>query len=273
MEYFQKNKTIPIVFSCSNQFIKILAVAVESIAENSSPDYYYDIFVLYNSKHFFDLSQGDRLYDLLKDNMHLSFIDVNEIAERVQFFSYAHVSEESCYRLLIPDVIKTYDKVIYLDCDLVVLRDLRELYEIDVTDYVFAAAREELNIHQKEYVNKNLQIPWEQYVNAGVMLINMEKYRACDLLKQYTAVIMAKKRYRYIEQDILNKVCNDQILYLDSTWNIRWYLPNERINTMSIIHYASRVKPWSTQGIPFENFFWRYAVNTPFHIELLEGIQ
>ncbi|MDO5521889.1 MAG: glycosyltransferase family 8 protein [bacterium] len=269
MDNFNDRKIIPIVFACSNTFIKILAVAIQSIREHSSPEYYYDIYVLYNSNTYFDLGKAYRIYGILKKNMGLHFIDIKDNINHSIFRGYAHVSEETCYRLLIPEVITQYEKVIYLDCDLVVLRDLKELFETDISTYAFAAVKEELNIYQKEYVQTRLGVPADEYINAGIMLINMELFRSKRLKENYIAAIRERKHYRYPEQDVLNQGCRGQILFLDVKWNIRWYLPKDQKYDMAVVHYASRIKPWNKVGILYENYFWIYARKSLFYREIL----
>ena len=113
-------------------------------------------------------------------------LDVTEIYNK----EFAGSPNEQCYcspytllRLfmdLIPDMP---DKILYLDVDILLNRDIRLLYDIDVTDYEYAAARDH---YGKYLINPN-------YINAGVLLFNLKKVKETGLLKKARALIKTKK--------------------------------------------------------------------------------
>ena len=113
-------------------------------------------------------------------------LDVTEIYNK----EFAGSPNEQCYcspytllRLfmdLIPDMP---DKILYLDVDILLNRDIRLLYDIDVTDYEYAAAR--------DHYGKYLITP--NYINAGVLLFNLKKVKETGLLKKARALIKTKK--------------------------------------------------------------------------------
>lgn len=113
-------------------------------------------------------------------------VDVTEMYER----EFGHCPNESAYcspytllRLFADMVEGMPEKLLYLDVDILFNRDITLLYNIDVTDYEYAAARDH---YGKYLLNPN-------YINAGVLLLNMEKIRETGLLKKSRKLIKEKK--------------------------------------------------------------------------------
>ena len=113
-------------------------------------------------------------------------VDVTELYEKE--FAYcpneqAYCSPYTLLRLFADIVPDMPDKLLYLDVDILFNRDIRLLYDIDITEYEYAAARD----HYGKYIlNPN-------YINAGVLLFNMKKIRKTGLLEKSRKLIKEKK--------------------------------------------------------------------------------
>ena len=95
----------------------------------------------------------------------------------------AYCSPYTVVRLL-ADLIDTIpDKLLYLDCDVMFNRDVRLLYDIDVSDVEYAAARDH---YGKFLINPN-------YINAGVLLFNMKMMRETGILGRARELLRRKK--------------------------------------------------------------------------------
>ncbi len=113
-------------------------------------------------------------------------IDVTKDYERE--FAYcpnedAYCSPYTLLRLLADQIPGMPDKLLYLDVDLLFNRDIRLLYDTDITGYEYAAARD----HYGKY------LVYPNYVNAGVLLLNMEEIRKTGLLEKSRRLIKTKK--------------------------------------------------------------------------------
>ena len=113
-------------------------------------------------------------------------VDVTELYEK----EFAHCPNEQAYcspytllRLFADIVPDMPDKLLYLDVDILFNRDIRLLYDIDITEYEYAAARDHFG---KYLLNPN-------YINAGVLLFNMKKIRETGLLEKSRKLIKEKK--------------------------------------------------------------------------------
>lgn len=113
-------------------------------------------------------------------------VDVTELYEKE--FAYcpneqAYCSPYTLLRLFADIVPDMPDKLLYLDVDILFNRDIRLLYDIDITEYEYAAARDH---YGKYLLNPN-------YINAGVLLFNMKKIRETGLLEKSRKLIKEKK--------------------------------------------------------------------------------
>lgn len=113
-------------------------------------------------------------------------MDVTELYER----EFGHCVNEGAYctpytllRLLADLVPGIPDKLLYLDIDIMIAGDINQLYEIDVSDYEYAAVKEKYGC-------------WlirPDYFNAGMLLLNMEMIRETGLLVRARELIRRKK--------------------------------------------------------------------------------
>ena len=134
----------------------------------------------------------------------------------------AYCSPYTLLRLFADEIEGMPDKLLYLDVDILFNRDIRLLYDIDVEDYEYAAARDH---YGKYLINPN-------YVNAGVLLFNMKKIRETGLLAKARELIKTKKL-----------VFADQSAVIRSTTRKRM-LP-QRFNDQKFLHKHTVVRHFS----------------------------
>ena len=262
-------KTIPIFFSSDKNYLPYLAVAIQSIKESANDSYFYDIKILCEG---FDKEFDRAVKKYRAKNVGVSFCDVSgkikEIKDdlRVSLRDYYTVS--IFYRMFIASLFPTLDKAIYIDCDIVLVSDIADLYEKDVDGYVLGACTDQVvSVHEafKVYVENALGIKQTQYFNSGVLLMNLKEYRAQKieqkflyLLKKYNLESVAP------DQDYLNVLCKDRVLYLDAGFD---RMPTEHPADYPIylIHYNMFNKPWLYDNVRYGEYFWKYAKNTEFY--------
>lgn len=155
--------------------------------------------------------------------------------------------------LVLPDVIKV-DKLIYLDCDIVVNTSLIELWHLDLDDSYIAAVED---ANGKKYSRKFRLNPWSKFFNSGVMVVNCKKWRENNISKRAVAFAMENTGTRLgYDQNVLNKFFEGNVKFLDMKWNLQ-YCPlsiwptyknkdeyMNAINNPAIIHFVGDFKPW-----------------------------
>ena len=192
----------------------------------------------------------------------------------------AYINLTTYFRLVIQDKLPNIDKVLYLDCDTIVNGSLAELWITDMEDYAVAGVRDRVNDSIRLY--NRLRYPMSDgYVNAGVLLINLKKWRECHVFDR--AKELAKtmpEALKNHDQDIINAIYHGQILMLPFRYNLleyylyveewlyldRKYYPEiiEACKNPTIIHFCMPQKPWHYECInPFKELYYKYRKMTP----------
>ena len=265
-----KENNIPIVFSSDNNYCPYLAVAIKSLIENSSIKNSYDIIILNE-----EISQDykNKILNLISKtkNFSIRFINVNNfIKDSNIFYVSGYFTIATYYKLLIEKICKNYKKIIYLDCDIIVVKDIAKFINIDLENNLMGAVTTQglsKDPNYSDYITKTLKIPDQsKYFNSGVLLIDILKITKFNLLKKSLDKLMEIKEPIFVDQCILNSVCYGNVKLLDSKYNhYAAYIKNT--NKKIIVHYNEE-KPWNNPKIPLANLFWKYAVSTDF-IEII----
>ena len=293
--------SIPVVFAANNYFVPVFSACLLSLMENADPKYNYDVLLITS-----DITKENKTALLeMKEafpNVSLRFYDPGRIVSNYKLKGNAHISVETYYRFLIQDILKGYEKVLYLDCDIIIRDDVAKLYQTDVSDYMLGAVRDVDFLGQINGANEEtakyctekfvMKDPY-QYFQAGVLLLNVKKMKEAHSLHEW--LTFASHPYKYNDQDVLNLYCEGKVKYLDMSWNMITDCDHYRINHVivfapdavqkeyfaarkdpKIIHYAGYMKPWYRPTEDFGHEFWTVLRRTPFYEEMLfrmsEGI-
>ena len=178
------------------------------------------------------------------------------------------------FRLFIPAMFPEYDKGIYIDSDVVLTDDIAKLFDTDIGDN-FIGACNDLSIADipplVAYTENAVGVKGKEYINSGVLLMNLKKMRECDFEGHFLNLL---NTYHFDsiapDQDYINAMCNGKIYYLDEVWDA---MPNEAkppIKDTKIIHYNLFSKPWCYDNVQYEEFFWKYAEDSGYLDEIKE---
>ena len=262
-----KSKHIPIFFSTDDNYIPFLDVAISSLIKNASKDHSYRIIVL-------NTGLSPENVALVKQNecpgFDIDFVDISEDVKSIKarFKNVYHFSIVTYYRLFIASLFPEYDKVVYLDCDLIVKGDISELYNTELGDNILAACPEEYVQNTPEfriYAKHALGVDPDNYVNAGVLVMNLHEFRKNKIEKKFVKLI-TKYDFDLLDPDqaYLNYLCRGRILVLPNGWNKEPFdIPCE--GKKNIVHYALYKKPWQYDDAPDGEHFWEYAKHSPFY--------
>ena len=259
-------REIPIFFSTDDNYIPYLDVAIASLIENASKDYQYKITVLNTGLCEENLNMVRRNE---RDGVQIEFVDISEEVENIKFRlkDVYHFSVVTYYRLFIASLFPQYDKVLYLDCDLVVLGDISKLYNLELGDNILGAAPEQFVRSTKEfrqYADVALGVDPDGYVNAGVLLMNLKEFRHHQIEEKFIRLI-TEYDFDLLDPDqaYLNYLCWGRILVLPNGWN-KEPMPFACEGEKNIVHYALYKKPWQYDDVIDGEYFWHYARRSPF---------
>ena len=263
---------IPIFFAIDDGYIPFLAVALESLIENSSKQYYYSIKVLYTN---ISEENKKKINKYKRENVNIEFVDLNYYIEKVKdkLYTRDYYTNTTYFRLFIANLYPQYNKAIYLDSDIVVLGDIAELYNQDMGDNLVAAAPDDviqtIKVFQ-EYAEKVVGVAdYRNYFNAGILLMNLDEFRRFDFQNKFLYLLETIKFTVAQDQDYLNRLCKGKVKIIDKGWD-KMPIGNDDFDEkdLKIIHYNLAEKPWHYDNIRYKDYFWKYAKKTEYYNEI-----
>ena len=282
---------IPIVFSSNEAFVPYMSAMLESIMEHSDAEKKYAIFVLHSELK--DSTKEKLEQQTSKLHFKTSFLNVNQHFDKLNFHETSFYTREVYFRLVIPWIFSQYEKVIYLDGDMITNVDVAELLDMDMGDNCLMASRISGCLLKNSLKNNKLglQNP-ENHFCSGLLVFNTKKFRELismqDLLK-----FAGSRKWNTVDQDVLNILCEGKTLLLDSSWNfLAGHYSKERLDSLpekyrsdfedakqnpKIIHFTCgefyRGKPdKSPFYILYAEYFWKYAAKSPFIEDILSNM-
>jgi lipopolysaccharide biosynthesis glycosyltransferase len=294
------DKNIAVCIAFNNAFAPYAGVLIKSIVNVSTKENNYDIVVLHT-----DVSTESKTrFQLMikgKKNFSIRFVETAPFFHGLDLPTHMHFGKEIYYRLRIPTIFSNYGKVVYLDADTVVLRDVADLHNENMAQKYFAAVpdyvmkgfrklkicslRETGGLESEKYLTNyvGMKNP-ENYFQSGVMVFNVTVLKK-ENVEEKLLKLLNGKVYWFPDQDIMNLVAEGRTLPLDYNWNVlhgngdvdSFYiqLPAgefdkyiEARRNPFIIHYAGEKKPWKVYDIDFCEKFWEIARATPWGKEM-----
>lgn len=288
---FFTQKNVPVVFCCSDFFVPYVAATLQSLVVNSNGEENYDLLLLHT--HISEKNQA-ALKKIFcgRENFSLRFLNISGFVEKSKLIANNHVSVETFYRLLANEIFVHYEKVLYLDSDIIVRRDVAELYNIDIGKNLIAATIDADHAGEyngaipkvKTYTDSVLKLkdPYK-YFQAGVLIFNIAEMN--KTFKKGELLGFAQKReYMYVDQDVLNVKCEGRVFVVDPRWNVMTDCNSFRMNGIIkraplaiyqqyvesrkdpyIIHYAGNEKPWNSPLSDMADYYWEYSRMTYFY--------
>jgi len=145
-------------------------------------------------------------------------------------------------RLLIPSMFIKYDKVLWLDADVIILKDLKPLFDLDLNDYPCAAALPS-NLSRFTFMPIQLEKP-EYYpemtnilaISAGVVLFNINKWNELNLDSTINELLVSDIKFKYVVQGLMGYALKGNFKQVGNEWNCStsWV---KRTNEINILHY------------------------------------
>ena len=288
---------LPIVFTCDDAYFKYANVVITSIIHNQNRNCRYEINVLSEF-----ISNENMLLARKQlenhSNFTINFVILKDF-DSSKFFLNSYMSISTYYRFYIPQLFSRYDRILYLDSDLIVDADISDFASLDFDDKlaiccpspfirnkVLKGDDEKFSLN---YFTHVLKMPDPlQYFNAGVMLYNVKKMNEIDITTKLFEALEDIKEPFLQDQDILNSVLsnNGGVKLISSKYNMtrtfvittkRLFLErlkeifriSKKNNWFFIYHYVGKDKPWMTKRRD-ELLFLKYAKMSPFYKQIFK---
>lgn len=181
------------------------------------------------------------------------------------------------YRIFLPSLLpETIDRILYLDCDIIVLSDVKELYDLYLDGYGLAAVKD-FSPYDNYHRNKMGLSMRHSAFCAGMMMINLDYWRRTNAQEALLEYSTRDWEHVYLQdQDALNFVFRDSWFMLPYKWGKTQLVvaPIDKIQRSfdiyefaekpCIIHYAGHIKPWYNVWFEERNYYWLYVRKSGF---------
>jgi lipopolysaccharide biosynthesis glycosyltransferase len=173
-----------------------------------------------------------------------------------------HLTHATFYRLFIPEILADLDKILYLDCDIVVEADLMDLWTVDMSGYGNGGV-----IFPGTDTRDRLGVKDGCDMNAGILIMNLRFWRENDITMRCSRWL-ASTESPFMDNDAMNVVLNGAQKGVDTRWNLN---PihfggscKESDYPSRILHFAGAIKPWhKCYDFQFQELYRKYLALTP----------
>lgn len=273
-----------IALATDNKYAAHCATTIASILQNHEHTKSIAFHVLHS-----DLSEANKtkleltVYDLSFYHSTIEFVDMSDLDISKFPMNRPHISIATYYRLFLQDVLPDVDKVLYLDCDLLVVSDLTRLYDTPMCNNLVIASLDETD----NYHRKRLKV--RKYFNAGVSLLNLKALREEHFLRVYLETFRENEdKIECQDQDIMNLAFNRRVKITSLKYNANSTIFHNDIFTdasysvaeerrvrsnPAIIHFTGEHKPWQfTCCHPLKWEYLHYLRYTYYELEMYKQI-
>ncbi len=262
-----------IVCNIDDSYVIPCSVMLTSLFENNS-ECSFAIHMI--SEHLSENVQSC-LQELVevKYKQRIYFYFVGEsVLKRCSIHEDSHISIATYLRLFIENILpENLNKILYLDCDLIVVSKLDRIWDLDISDYAIGCVEDMWSGKPDNYLRLHYDQTYS-YFNAGVLLINLNYWKKIRLKQQAVEFIQEHATdLVFYDQDVLNGLLYKQKLFIPLRYNLqdgffrvkrkimKSSIPtlNEEILEPVIIHYTGGKKPWNYKSAhPLKSEYYKY---------------
>lgn len=279
----------------SENDVPLFSVCLASILTNMHKNRSYDLVVM--ERNLREESKQSLLSMCgSSSNISLRFFNVKQYFVKSE--SSLKEVRERCHKLSAPEIFSYYEKIIYVEWNYIFQADVADLFDLNLDGKIIAACKD---VNMNGFIGSKKSV-WKDYcsatlslnniynfINTGLMLIDTKRFIEEDIAyKCYTFIL--HRTLRKDEQDSLNNVLQNKILFLPIEWGIPTLYRDkctDSLYTMEYdiqrayrshlrkpkgVHYVSPNNPWTTPNAPLAQIWWKYSRETPFYEEALQRL-
>lgn len=247
-----------ILCATDDKYVPYCGIMLTSLFENNK-ELNFCIYIL--TEHLSDRSKNELATLANSYNQRIEIITVDsEILKNCPIRQGDHVSIATYYRLLAPKLLPSnIEKILYLDCDMIIDSDITDLYNVDINGYPIAMSLDETFFDDEKYQRLDYDKKY-LYQNAGVALFNIKYWRDNNIVEKcFEYISNNADKIIFHDQDTLNALLHKEIKQLPIKYNLQTgflynaYKKNykneiddimEAAMSPIIIHYTGPGKPW-----------------------------
>ncbi|WWR15391.1 glycosyltransferase family 8 protein [Lachnospiraceae bacterium JLR.KK008] len=267
---------ISVAWGIDKNYILQAFVVMKSILMHSGSD--YDFHILSGDEIGDEIKAFEKILKMKHHNFSVTFHRISAEIFSEAHITNSHLSLAAYNRLLIPEILTECKRCIYLDCDIIVNGDLRELYDYKIDDNYVAGVRDNNLIVMNEGRQKHMDslgLPsMNTYINSGVLVMNLDRLRKDNIVQRF--LLQSQKDNLFEDQDVINVCCYGSIGILPLKYNLFHFYSGRKIKTLFdrdyqesdfdfdwnrpfILHMGGHFKPWISMRFIGAEEWWSYA--------------
>ncbi|MCZ8532018.1 glycosyltransferase family 8 protein [Psychrobacillus psychrodurans] len=276
-----------VAYATGEEYAKQAGVSIISLFENNAEFDEITVYIIDNG--IKDETRNILIKISERYNRLLVFINSTDIYDADKFKSvgnYSGIIFSKMYLHRIEDI----DKIIYIDCDMIMKSSFIELWNMDIEDYLVAGVRMPTPIEYRKRFSSGND---EKYINGGFILFNLNKWRNYDVESRIDIFMQNQNEHEYIEENIICSISEEKILNLEPKYNLNglmiaysseqikkitsenYYYTQEQLDmaklSPTVIHFSSEIyeRPWYLNcDHPFKNEYLYYLSLSPWKSQL-----
>ena len=284
-------KQMNIVYAANENYAKLVWISACSLFENNK-DYKIKLYLISDKIAEESISKIRQLVTKYGGELVVvDFLVISYGLENAQIFSGGKTTYA---RLFLLDTVSE-DKILYLDCDTMIMGSLNDLWNTDIEEYYVAGVRDMVVPHIRYGVGLKYSEP---YINAGILLMNVKKMKEDNLENRFVDYITALNgKIPCHDQGVINHVCRGKIQLISPNYNVMtpmfYYLADEirafyeldeyysdkemeeARQAPKIVHFTAGwyIRPWfSGSKHPYADIYRSYYERSPWsHIPMVKG--
>ena len=258
-----KNRQINILISIDDNYIEHALNLIYSISINNKT--YINLYLIYGDE--LSVTSIKIIKDFLPKNNYGKLVTIyfdkkdNNLPKTIDYISIT-----TYFRLFAPFLIKNkIDRILYLDCDIICNGSIIKFYQTNFDDNIIVACPNMLPPNLSEWGKRNnIRIGLSRdytYINTGVLLINIDKYKKFITAKQiYNFINKISNILLFQDQDVINMLFHNKIKIADNKYNYQ-INPSKTIpQNPKLIHYSEKLKPWNNNYNSPEKAIFYYKI-------------
>ena len=269
---------VPIAFCFDENLVEPSLVCLSSLMMNAYKETFYDIFIIYSPNHPIKediVNQVASKYN----NCRITYRIIDNSFDEA--FEIRGITTPAYYRLMIPELIPEYDKIIYSDVDVIFRSDLTDIYNTDMSGYYMAGVDSLAHLQPEisQYYKTKLSLSPYGIIYSGNLIIHSKELIDNNIVEDFKR--LAKNKYVFQDMDVINIACRGKIKYLPPSFCMTTYISEfsiykkdellcvwseDELNVareIGIVHFNGK-KPWKDLCINFD-VWWEYYRRCPFY--------
>ena len=284
---FKKN--IHLALNIDDNYIYPSLVFLTSLLDNRANSTFYTIHILGNDH--LSKNSTDKIDKLInKFGNHSVKLNYYNLEGNFKNATTGYLTVSTYYKILLPSLLPTVDKIIFCDGDIINLEDLSEMYDIEFKENVYFIGLADFIDHLNQL--KEFGLSSDKYINSGVLIMNLKALRENSIEKKIIEFV-ATHPLKFRDQTAINCICYnntqtlpfkynlfafptiDKLIKLNSQqdpkYRINFTELNQSFYEPTLYHYVDLDKPWLKQTSKFNRvYWWYYAKMSGYYKEILD---